>query len=163
MARQFTADVEARVFVAALGDELLRSRKKQGLSRREFISRAGVDIAESTLMAYESGTRRMGVHRLWTLCRELPVDPGELVGAAHRRVVGPVEAVHIDLAKLARTKTERLRPLRSWAAARSREAQAVGPTDFPFGAAALGSMANHCGISQAEFIAILVDNEAVHL
>jgi transcriptional regulator with XRE-family HTH domain len=159
VARYAASDVEAQLFVTVLGDELLRSRKERGLSRREFIARSGLGITESTLSAYETGTRRMGVHRLWSLCRELPSDPGKLVGAAHRRVVGPAETVYIDLAKLARAGAEQLRPLRAWAAARALEHRGTGVTAFPFHAAALDSMANHCGVTQIELITILIVNE----
>lgn len=161
VSRNTDIDGEAQVFVTVLGNELLRSRKERGLSRREFISRSDLDISESTLTAYETGTRRMGVHRLWTLCRELPTDPGVLVGMAHRRVVGAVETVHIDLAKLARAQAEQLRPLRAWAAARSREARGMSLTSSLFGTEALGSMANRCGVTQIELITILVANEIV--
>jgi hypothetical protein len=143
------------------GDHGEQRKDRHPIVVSQFLSRSGLDVSESTLSANESGARPMGVHRLWTLCRELPVDPGTLVGNAHRRVVGSVETVHIDLIKLAHTTAEALGPLRAWAAARSREdPRTRWLASVPFHTAALESMAVRCGLTSTDLLTVLMADEA---
>ncbi|MPZ84700.1 MAG: helix-turn-helix domain-containing protein [Actinophytocola sp.] len=151
-------NTEAEAFLAALGDELRRARERRGWTRQDLVDRLGADISTNTLATYEFGTRGMGLARLFHLCLALDVRPRDLVERAWDRVVGSDTFVYVDLARLARTTAERLRPLRPWAQLRVDELSDGDRTEVPFIADALDSMAALCRIDRVELVDELVSN-----
>jgi transcriptional regulator with XRE-family HTH domain len=148
-----------QVFRVALGEELRQARERGGWStRRSFLVESGLNMAVQTLGTYELGTRAIGLSQLFTLCRALDLDPIASLDKAYRTAVGSDTDIRVDLVKLARTTTQRLQPLCTWARLRTHDRTADDSTVTTFVTEAVDSMANLCGMDRAEFIHALIQN-----
>jgi transcriptional regulator with XRE-family HTH domain len=154
------ADIDP--FLAALGTELRLAREQLGWSRRHVIEESGIDIVAQTLGTYEFGTREIGLHRLFELCRALAIDPIAILDKVYRRAIGIGTDIQIDLAALAGATGGHLHPLRSWARLCIHELPRSEDTKVTLSTTALESMADLCGMEREEFIHAMVQNGVAH-
>ena len=140
-------------FVCALGDELRRTRKQRGWSRKQLQDHLESQISIQTVATYESGRRQCSVARLVEICRAMDVCAPELLARVQRRMETDMpDRLVLDLRRMVLDRQPELAPLRRWAGQRLNHAGADTAHAVPLEPGALESMAELCGMTTCDLI-----------
>lgn len=144
-----------------LGEELRTLRKRRGWTRRDLLKRLDLGISLQTLATYELGTRKCSVTRLWELSEALEEPMEQLVVRVMQRVgEREISVLIIDLTSAAKTTVAKLEPLRAWAKIRLSTLPDGHAPVAQLDRAALGLLAEVCGIDIADLVHRLRDRRA---
>lgn len=136
---------DAPLYLRVLGDELRELRRGRGLSRKQLQERLAGELSEQALATYELGTRSCAVVRLVELCLAMGEQPEHLIARVGSRIfVQHTTPLYLDVARLARSTTNELAPLRRWAQARL--AVPGVPLTIGLEQTALDCLAHLCGL-----------------
>ncbi|GAB2993630.1 helix-turn-helix domain-containing protein [Amycolatopsis acidiphila] len=146
--------IDSELYQRVLGEELRTLRRQRGWTRKELNQHLQSDISLQTLATYELGTRQCSVVRLVELCLAMDELPQDLLARVHRRVFTDEPGkVRLDLARIVADHSPELLPLRRWAEDRLR--QPGTPEEVQLDHAAVDRMAELCGLSGPELVALL--------
>jgi transcriptional regulator with XRE-family HTH domain len=107
---------QVSVFASALGDELRRTRKQRGWSRKQLQDHLESRISIQTVATYESGRRQCSVARLVELCEAMDVYAHDLLARVQQRAETDMsDRLVLDLERIVRDRQPELTPLRRWA------------------------------------------------
>ncbi|GAA4667565.1 MULTISPECIES: helix-turn-helix domain-containing protein [Amycolatopsis] len=148
--------IDSDLYQRVLGEELRKLRRRRGWTRKELNQHLQSDISLQTLATYELGTRQCSVVRLVELCLAMDELPQDLLARVHRRVFTDEPGkVRLDLPRIVADHRPELLPLRRWAEDRLRQQGA--PREVQLDRPAVDRMAELCGLSTAELLALLHD------
>lgn len=140
-------------FACALGDELRRTRKQRGWSRKQLLEHLESRISIQTVATYESGSRQCSVARLVEICRAMDVYAHDLLARVQQRAETDMsDRLVLDLRRIVRDRHPELTPLRRWARERLFHADDATAHVVPLDLAALESMAELCGMTAFDLI-----------
>jgi len=144
---------QVSVFACALGDELRRTRKQLGWSRKQLLDHLESQISIQTVATYESGRRQCSVARLVEICRAMDVYAHDLLARVQKRTEAETtDRLVVDLRRIVRDRQPELIPLRRWAQQRLGQAGGDAAHAVPLDLAALESMAELCGMTTLDLI-----------
>jgi transcriptional regulator with XRE-family HTH domain len=137
--------LDGPLYLRTLGDELRELRRVRGLTRKQLQDRLAGGLSEQALATYELGTRSCTVVRLVELCLAMDEQPEHLVARVGSRLfVQAATPLFVNVARLARSASGELAPIRRWAQAR------LGAPEVPqvvgIDRTALDCLAHLCGL-----------------
>ncbi|SDI96970.1 Helix-turn-helix [Actinokineospora alba] len=149
--------VNTAAYRRILGDEIRRSRKQRGWTRKDLQERLQTEISQQTLAAYELGTRQCSVLRLAEICLALGEPPQELMVRVHNRFFGGtvVDRIRVDLRSVVAERSTDLLPLRRWAFELLARPTGSTPAEVYLDHSAIERMAELCGIDNTDLVARL--------
>jgi transcriptional regulator with XRE-family HTH domain len=138
-------------FASSLGDELRRTRKQRGWSRKQLLDHLESQISIQTVATYESGRRQCSVARLVEICQAMDVYAHDLLARVQQRAeLDMSDHLVLDLHRIARGCQPELAPLYRWAHQRLAHAEDGTAYAVPLDLAALESMAELCGMTTVD-------------
>lgn len=141
------------VFACTLGDELRRTRKQRGWSRKQLLDHMESQISIQTVATYESGRRQCSVARLVEICRAMDVYAHDLLARVHQRAeMDMSKSLVLDLNQIVGDRQPELAPLRRWAHQRLVHADGATTPAVPLDRTALKLMAELCGMTTLDLI-----------
>ncbi|WP_410597221.1 hypothetical protein [Amycolatopsis sp. lyj-23] len=139
----------------AVGTELQQQREDRGWSRAALAAWCNNQVKTRTLITWEKATRSMSLRQLGDASRLYLIRPSQLLARAERRI-GWDPDLSVDLAVLAATQLDTLRPAARWAQDQLHAGEppfrGVNPDD-------LARLADRCRLSIAH-LTILLSTEA---
>ena len=142
----------------AVGTELQQQREDRGWSRAALAAWCNNQVKARTLITWEKATRSMSLRQLGDASRLYLIRPSDLLARAERRT-GWNPDLAVDLATLAATQIDALRPAARWAQKQLRTGEPpfrrLNPDD-------LTRLADHCRLSIAHLTILLSTEAPVH-
>ena len=142
----------------AVGTELQQQRESHGWSRSALAAWSGNQATARTLITWEKATRSMSLHQLGAASLLYQLRPSELLARAERRIAWDLD-LSVDLAALAATQLDALRPAARWA---QEELRAGEPPFRGLGPLSLTRLADQCHLSGAHLAILLYTEAPVH-
>ncbi|WP_410575634.1 hypothetical protein [Amycolatopsis sp. cmx-4-61] len=142
----------------AVGAELQQQREDRGWSRPALAAWSNSQVKARTLATWEKASRSMSLRQLGDAGLLYQLRPSELLARAERRIAWDPDLA-VDLAVLAATQLDALRPAARWA---QDELRADGPPFRGLGPVDLARLADRCRLSIAHFTILLSTEAPVH-
>ncbi|WP_103343815.1 helix-turn-helix domain-containing protein [Amycolatopsis sp. CA-126428] len=142
----------------AVGTELQQQREDRGWSRAALAAWCNNQVKARTLITWEKATRSMSLRQLGDASRLYLTRPSDLLARAERRI-GWNPDLTVDLATLAATQIDALRPAARWAQQQLHTGEPpfrrLNPDD-------LARLADRCRLSIAHLTILLSTEAPVH-
>ncbi|MFF1612233.1 hypothetical protein ACFVYA_31005 [Amycolatopsis sp. NPDC058278] len=142
----------------AVGAELQQQRESRGWSRAALAAWSDGRAKVRTLITWEKATRSMSLRQLGDAGLLYQLRPSELLARAERRIPWDPD-LGVDLAALAATQCDALRPAARWA---QDELRAGEPPFRGLRPVDLARLADRCRLSVAHLTILLSTEAPVH-
>ncbi|WIV60686.1 helix-turn-helix domain-containing protein [Amycolatopsis nalaikhensis] len=142
----------------AVGAELQQQREDRGWSRAALAAWSDGQVTVRTLITWEKATRSMSLRQLGNASRLFQLRPSQLLARAERRIAWDPDLV-VDLAALAVSQRDALRPAARWA---HDLLDAGAEPIHGLNTDTLAAMADQCRLSVAHLTILLSTEAPVH-